>query len=117
MSSTAKKSLIIGIPVAVIVVGIALFLILSGGSEAEIELPSISLTQFQQLERDMTMEQVVEILGFEGNLLSATTGEDNDGVSIRSYSWDGEMDGARAVLVFNDGLLGAFTHVGLTNTP
>jgi hypothetical protein len=115
MNNTVKKSLFIGIPVALIAVGVALFLILSGGGEAEVELPSISLAQFQQLERDMTMGQVIEILGFEGNLLSATTGEDNDGVSIRSYAWDGERDGARAVLVFNDGLLGAFTHVGLTN--
>ena len=116
MNKNLKLGLIIGIPVLLIAIGLTLFLTLgsSGDKDNPDNRPTITLSQYEQLEKDMTYEQVVEILGSDGTLQSAN-GEKGEADYIATYIWHGKDENARAVITFNGNLLGAKTYVGLTD--
>ena len=112
MNKKIKLGLIIGVSVVIIGIGLTLFLTLSkviSGNN-----PIITLSQYEQLEKDMTYDKAVEILGSNGTLQA------NDIVKVSAdyivtYVWYGKNEGSKAVITFNRNLLGAKTYIGLTD--
>jgi hypothetical protein len=65
--------------------------------------PTISKAEFDQIQNGMTYEEVVKIIGGEGELLSET-GTKGDPAHTVMYKWDGEGDiGANANAMFQGG--------------
>jgi outer membrane protein assembly factor BamE (lipoprotein component of BamABCDE complex) len=79
-----------------------------GGSDVE-----ISLEQFNQIENGMTLEEVIEIVGGEGEIVSET-GEEGTDLHTVMYSYSGEGGlGANVSLMFQGNKLQNKTQVGL----
>lgn len=77
-----------------------------GGSPAG----SMTLTKFEQIQKGMTYEQVVAIVGSPGKVSSDI---DLGGTSMRSYEWDGNGGISTANLSFQNGVLQSKMQMGL----
>jgi hypothetical protein len=117
-----RLALLIGIPVLLAVVGVALFVLLAhpfGTDNGEKngsgnETKTITLAQYGKVEKGMTYAQVVEILGSEGALQSEA-GEKDSADHMTVYLWKGKNDDSRAVMVFTGEKMASKTHVGITD--
>jgi Domain of Unknown Function with PDB structure (DUF3862) len=74
--------------------------------------PTISKAEFDAIKTGMTYEEVVEIIGSEGEVRSET-GEAGSEFHTIMYSWDGEGIGANASLMFQGGKLQSKSQFGL----
>ena len=122
MSKTIKLCLLIGIPVVILAVA-ALVLFLPGGllnSNEEIvnpERPTITLAQYNNVNRGMTYEEVKEVFKSDGLVFQGEQGEEPESAEeayMVIYVWFGKLDGSTATLTFVGGNLSHKTHVGLT---
>ena len=77
----------------------------SSGDDVE-----ITMEQYNSIETGMTYDEVVEILGGEGTLLSDT---EISGMTSQVYMWSGTSLGANANITFSDGKVMAKAQVGL----
>ena len=66
----------------------------------------VTLAEFNQLKQGMTYEQVTELVGSQGQLVSQSG-------PMSMYSYPGNSPLGRATFTFQDGKLTAFTQVGL----
>lgn len=74
----------------------------------------ITLEEFNNIETGMTYEQVVEIIGGEGTVLSETDITGNEQYKTTIYKWDGEGSlGANANVTFQGGKVVAKAQIGL----
>lgn len=83
-------------------------------SSANTEDAKITLEEFNQIETGMTYEQVVEIIGTEGTVMSESdiTGDGQYKTTI--YSWEGEGSlGANANITFQSGKVVSKAQFGL----
>ena len=71
---------------------------------------TLSLAKYEKLQKGMTYEQVVNILGSNGNLVSSV---DVAGVSTRGYGWYGEYGIPTIGVVFQNGVVYTMFQVGL----
>ncbi|MGR6115870.1 DUF3862 domain-containing protein [Aeribacillus composti] len=74
--------------------------------------PTISKAEFDAIKTGMTYEEVVKIIGSEGEVRSET-GEAGSEFHTIMYSWDGEGVGANATLMFQGGKLQSKAQFGL----
>jgi len=75
--------------------------------------PTISKAEFDAIKTGMTYEEVVEIIGSEGEVMSET-GEEGTDLHTIIYSWDGEGEiGANANFTFQGGKLQNKAQFGL----
>lgn len=102
MSKKAASTIATLVVIALIVVGV--FVILGN---------SITMTEFNKIEMGMSYEEVVEIIGCEGELgADASYG----GYSSAIYTWKGVLyhfNGANAVITFSNGQVSATACIGL----
>lgn len=77
----------------------------SGQSEAE-----ITMDMYNQIETGMTYDEVVAIIGGEGELQSDTSVA---GISSQLYSWPGSSLGSSCSITFNDGKVSSKSQYGL----
>ncbi len=70
----------------------------------------ITIEQYNAIETGMTYEEVVEIMGGDGSLLSDT---EIAGSTSQIYMWNGNSFGANANITFSDGKVIAKAQVGL----
>lgn len=80
---------------------------LGGGSDVE-----ISLDQFNQLENGMTLEQVIEIVGGEGEIISES-GEKGTDLHTVMYSFNGNTFASSVSLMFQGNKLQNKSQAGL----
>lgn len=93
----------------------AVFFFVSSGGEDEPDSTTsvtITLSEFNSIENGMTYEQVVQIVGGEGTLLSEV-GEKNDELYTVMYSYEGTEVGASANFTFQNNKLIAKAQIGL----
>ena len=75
--------------------------------------PGISKKEFEQIQSGMTYEEVVSIIGGEGEVLSET-GNKGEDLHTVMYQWDGESGfGANANAMFQGGKLNTKSQFGL----
>ena len=75
--------------------------------------PGISKKEFDQLQSGMSYEEVVKIIGSEGEVLSESGNEGEDLHTVM-YQWDGESGwGANANAMFQGGKLNTKSQFGL----
>ena len=75
--------------------------------------PTISKAEFDAIKNGMTYEEVVKIIGSEGEVMSET-GEEGTDLHTIIYSWDGEGEiGANANFTFQGGKLQNKAQFGL----
>ena len=70
----------------------------------------VNMDMFNQIENGMTYEQVVEILGGEGQLLSET---ELAGITMAIYTWDGESLFSTCQVTFQNGAVSSKSQYGL----
>lgn len=76
-----------------------------------VNLPQITLNEFNQLFEGISYEAAIEIIGSSGDLLSESS---LGGITTKMYSWDGNGDiGANANAMFQNGKLVTKAQVGL----
>ena len=74
----------------------------------------MTLEEFNKIETGMTYEQVVEIVGVEGTVLSETDITGNEQYKTTMYSWDGDGSlGANANVTFQGGKVISKAQFGL----
>ena len=74
----------------------------------------ITLEEFNQIETGMTYEQVVEIIGIEGTVMSESDITGNGQYKTTIYSWEGEGTlGANANITFQGGKVISKAQFGL----
>ena len=75
--------------------------------------PGISKKEFEQIQSGMTYEEVVSIIGGEGEVLSES-GNKGEDLHTVMYQWDGESGfGANANAMFQGGKLNTKSQFGL----
>jgi hypothetical protein len=111
-----NKLLIIGIPVLAVCAAVAVLLILNpcGIGKTGKDGKAITLSQYEEVKRGMSYEQVTDILGTKGELQSET-GEKGSESYLTVYAWKGLADDSKAVIVFSGGKVASKTHIGLTD--
>ena len=76
--------------------------------------PTISLEEFNAIETGMTYEEVVAIVGSEGEMLSEVDMGVGDEYVTRMYTWEGEGSlGANANVTIQGGAVVAKAQIGL----
>lgn len=90
------------------------FLMKSPDPGSDFAFAAVTLSRYNQLEKDMTYEKVTEIFGCEGTLQSQD-GEKDDPDYTATYVWYGKTDDSKAVITFHGNLLGAKTNLGMTD--
>jgi hypothetical protein len=113
-----RIALFVGIPVLLVAIGVTVFLLLNppggGKSGGDTAPKTITLAQYNQVEKGMGYSQAVEILGTEG-ILQSEAGEKGSDSYLAVYLWKGKPDNSRAVMVFTGDKMAAKTHVGITD--
>lgn len=75
--------------------------------------PTITLEEFNQIKNDMTYQEVADIVGSSGELISES-GDDASDYYTQMRSWDGEGSlGANANVMFQDGKVVSKSQFGL----
>jgi len=70
----------------------------------------ITLEKYNRIEEGMTYEQVAELIGSQGNLVSERSFV---GVSTKTYNWPASNGIASATIIFNNGKVSAKSQIGL----
>lgn len=70
----------------------------------------VTMDAFNKIENGMSYEQVVEIMGGEGELLSET---ELAGMSMSIYTWDGNTAFSSCQITFQDGVVSSKSQYGL----
>ena len=114
-----KKHIFLG--VVLVIVGIGLFSAALGGGVSSGNIPvaeptnkpTISLDEFNAIETGMTYEEVVEIIGSEGQVLSEVDiGEDEYKTTM--YAWEGDYGlGSNANVTIQGGAVVSKAQLGL----
>ena len=117
MSKNKKLTLIIAIPAALILItGVILFFVLKGSKDTPdpAAIPPVTLSQYEQIQKGQSYDEVFAILGSKG-VMSSGEGDTNDPDYIVSYNWFGSKPGSVAVVVFHGGKVSYKTYLGLTD--
>jgi hypothetical protein len=77
---------------------------------APVNPPKISLAEYEQIQKGMTYEQAVSIIGGPGEVM---TEADTEGLHIIYYKWNGEGLGAQGILTFHNDILVSKVQSGL----
>ena len=110
MNSKLKISMIIGIPVLLIAIGLGIFFTLGGNLDGK--STPVTLAQYEQVQREMPYKDVISILG--KGTLDSETGKKGSEDHTSIYVWSGKTENSRAVVVFHGGLVASKTQVGLS---
>ena len=70
----------------------------------------VTAAQYEQVAEGMSYEQVVAIMGGEGQLVSDTG---IAGVSMQFYTWDGKTFGSNCTICFYNGAVESKSQLGL----
>lgn len=70
----------------------------------------VTAEMYNQIQEGMTYDEVVEIFGGEGTLVSDT---EISGITSQIYQWNGETLGSNCTITFSDGKVFAMSQVGL----
>lgn len=71
---------------------------------------AVTADQYEQVKEGMSYEDVVGIMGGEGQLISDTS---MAGQSLQIYTWDGEMWGSNCTISFSNGVVDGKSQIGL----
>lgn len=75
--------------------------------------PGISMAEFEKVQSGMTYEEVVKIIGGEGEMQSETGAKGDEYYTV-GYKWDGEKGfGSNAIMMFQSNKLDTKAQVGL----
>lgn len=75
--------------------------------------PGISMAEFEKVQSGMTYEEVVKIIGGEGEIQSETGAKGDEYYTV-GYKWDGEKGfGSNAIMMFQGNKLDTKAQAGL----
>ena len=75
--------------------------------------PGISMAEFEKVQTGMTYEEVVKIIGGEGEIQSETGAKGDEYYTV-GYKWDGEKGfGSNAIMMFQGNKLDTKAQAGL----
>lgn len=98
----------------IIVLMIGLVGLTSGGEESSTTpINKITLEKFNQIQSGMTYQEVVDIIGEEGTVLSETDIMNNDQYKTTMYYWYGEDGISNANVTIQGGKVISKTQIGL----
>lgn len=90
--------------ISAIIGGLAVIIFIISAMIPSGNKPTISLSEFNKISAGMTYEDVVEIIGSKGNLLSEVDLDIGSQYKTSVYMWDGEgILGANANIMFQNG--------------
>ena len=70
----------------------------------------ITLAQYNKLKEGMTYDEVYEVLGCDGDLVTETN---MNGSNIKMYTWNGTVEGSYCNIGFTDGKVSSLSQSGL----
>lgn len=87
--------------------------LLASGCTSEDDGKLITLEEYNQIETGMSYDEVVDIIGSEGEV-NAETGKEGDDMHVVIYSWKGKGEvGANAIITFSNGEMQTKAQAGL----